>query len=109
MEELIPAIAGALSDLSSGKVEQPVRQVVSVAEQHGFFGVMPAYARARHALGAKLVTFYPNNQGVPTHHAIIQLFRPETGEPLATMDGRLITELRTAAASAVATQLLGRT
>src|SRR5262249_56232588 len=59
-------------------------------------------------LGGKLVTFYPNNQGVPTHHALILLFRPETGEPLVTMDGRLITEMRTAAVSAVATKLLAR-
>ena len=60
------------------------------------------------ALGAKLVTFYPNNQGIPTHHAMILLFRPETGEPLVTMDGRLITEMRTAAVSAVATDHLAR-
>jgi ornithine cyclodeaminase/alanine dehydrogenase-like protein (mu-crystallin family) len=66
---------------------------------------MPAYGGA---LGAKLVTFYPNNQGIPTHHAMIVLFRPETGEPLVTMDGRLITEMRTAAVSAVATDLLAR-
>jgi len=66
---------------------------------------MPAYAGA---LGAKLVAFYPNNQGIPSHHAMILLFRPETGEPLATMDGRLITEMRTAAGSAVATRLLAR-
>ena len=45
---------------------------------------------------------------MPTHHAIIVLFRPETGEPLVTMDGRLITEMRTAAVSAVATDLLAR-
>jgi ornithine cyclodeaminase/alanine dehydrogenase-like protein (mu-crystallin family) len=66
---------------------------------------MPASARA---LGAKLVTFYPENKGIPTHHAMILLFRPETGEPLAVMDGRLITEMRTAAVSAVATKLLAR-
>ena len=76
-----------------------------MAEHEGFFGVMPAYGGA---LGAKLVTFYPNNQGLPTHHAMIVLFRPETGEPLVTMDGRLITEMRTAAVSAVATDLLAR-
>ena len=105
MEELIPAMAGALRDLSAGKVEQPMRLVLPVAEHQGFFGVMPAYGGA---LGAKLVTFYPNNQGVPTHHAMIVLFRPETGEPLATMDGRLITEMRTAAVSAVATNHLAR-
>jgi ornithine cyclodeaminase/alanine dehydrogenase-like protein (mu-crystallin family) len=66
---------------------------------------MPAFAGA---LGAKLVTFYPQNVGIHTHHAVIVLFRPETGEPLALMDGRLITEMRTAAASAVATRRLAR-
>ena len=105
MEELIPAMAGALRDLSAGKVEQPMRLILPVAEHNGFFGVMPAYGGA---LGAKLVTFYPNNQGLPTHHAMILLFCPETGEPLVTMDGRLITEMRTAAVSAVATDLLAR-
>jgi ornithine cyclodeaminase/alanine dehydrogenase-like protein (mu-crystallin family) len=61
-------------------------------------------------MGVKLVTFYPGNaaRGLPTHLAMILLFRPETGEPLAVMDGRLITEMRTAAASAVATQRLAR-
>ncbi|MEP6937716.1 MAG: ornithine cyclodeaminase family protein [Chthoniobacterales bacterium] len=105
MEELIPAMADALRDLSMGKVDQPLRVVLPVTEHKGFFAVMPAYGSA---LGAKLVTFYPNNQGVPTHHAMILLFRPETGEPLVTMDGRLITEMRTAAVSAVATDLLAR-
>jgi ornithine cyclodeaminase/alanine dehydrogenase-like protein (mu-crystallin family) len=104
-QELIPAIAGALADLSAGRVVQPVRAVLPVAPHRGFFAVMPAYAGA---LGAKLVTFYPHNEGIPTHHAVIVLFRPETGEPLAMMDGRLITEMRTAAASAVATQQLAR-
>jgi ornithine cyclodeaminase/alanine dehydrogenase-like protein (mu-crystallin family) len=60
---------------------------------------------AGRALGAKLVTFYPQNKNVPTHHAMILLFRPETGEPLAVMDGRLITEMRTAAVSAVADEV----
>jgi ornithine cyclodeaminase/alanine dehydrogenase-like protein (mu-crystallin family) len=105
MEELIPVIAKALCELSSGKVTQPLRTVLPIAEHGGFFGVMPAYSGA---VGAKLVTFYPNNKGIPTHHAMILLFRPETGEPLVTMDGRLITEMRTAAASAVATDQLAR-
>ena len=105
MVDLIPAMEGALADLSSRKAVQPVRQVVAVADHQGFLGVMPAYNQA---LGAKLVTFYPNNRGIPTHHAIIQLFRPETGEPLIMMDGRLITEMRTAAASAAATKVLAR-
>lgn len=104
-QDLIPAIARALAALSSGKVVQPVRTVLPVAPHQGFFAVMPAYAGA---LGAKLVTFYPKNVGVHTHHALIVMFKAETGEPLAVMDGRLITEMRTAAASAVATERLAR-
>ena len=102
---MIPGIERALAELSAGRVVQPVRVVVPVADHKGFFGVMPAYAGA---LGAKLVTFYPGNTDVHTHHAVIALFRPETGEPLAILDGRLITEMRTAAASAVATKHLAR-
>jgi ornithine cyclodeaminase/alanine dehydrogenase-like protein (mu-crystallin family) len=106
-QDLIPAIAQALAALSSGKVVQPVRTVLPVAPHQGFFAVMPAYADGG-ALGAKLVTFYPKNVGIHTHHALIVMFRAETGEPLAVLDGRLITEMRTAAASAVATERLAR-
>jgi len=106
MKDLIPAMADALRDLSAGAVLQPLRTVLPVSENAGFFGDMPACGRA---LGAKLVTFYPQNKDMHTHHAMILLFRPETGEPLAVMDGRLITEMRTAAVSAVATKLLART
>jgi ornithine cyclodeaminase/alanine dehydrogenase-like protein (mu-crystallin family) len=106
MEDVIPAMEQALADFSSDKVVQPVRNIVPAAEHEGFLGLMPAYTGD--ALGAKLVTFYPRNEGVPTHHATILLFKPETGEPLASMDGRLITEVRTAAVSAVATDRLAR-
>ena len=105
-DDLIPAIARALAALSAGQVVQPVRAVLPVAPHKGFFAVMPAYAGA---LGAKLVTFYPHNVAMHTHHALIVMFKAETGEPLAVMDGRLITEMRTAAASAVATDRLART
>jgi ornithine cyclodeaminase/alanine dehydrogenase-like protein (mu-crystallin family) len=59
-------------------------------------------------LGLKIVTFYPKNVELrlPTHMATISLVDPKTGTPLAVMDGRLITEMRTAAVSAVATKLL---
>jgi thiomorpholine-carboxylate dehydrogenase len=103
---VIPAMERALTDFSSGKVVQPTRVMVPVAEHQGFLGLMPAYTGA--ALGTKLVAFYPQNIDVPTHHAAILLFKPETGEPLVTIDGRLITEVRTAAVSAVATDRLAR-
>ncbi len=106
MQEVIPTMKRALANFSSGKVVQPVRTMLPVSEHQGFLGLMPAYTGS--ALGTKLVAFYPRNSGVPTHHATILLFKPETGEPLVTMDGRLITEVRTAAVSAVATEHLAR-
>jgi thiomorpholine-carboxylate dehydrogenase len=106
MEELISAMEKALIDFSAGKVTQPVRSVITVDPPGGFFGMMPA--RTPDGLGIKLVTFYPKNaeRGIPTHMATIFLADPETGAPLAVMDGRLITEMRTAAVSAAATKLL---
>jgi alanine dehydrogenase len=104
MADLVPAMARALAELSAGGVVQPVRTMLPV-EDRGFFAVMPAYVGV---VGAKLVTFFPVNRGLPTHHALIALFRAETGEPLVVMDGRLITEMRTAAVSAVATDRLAR-
>jgi ornithine cyclodeaminase/alanine dehydrogenase-like protein (mu-crystallin family) len=105
MAELIPAMKKALVDFSAGKVIQPVRSVITVDPPGGFFGLMPALAEG---LGVKIVTFYSSNteRGIPTHMATIFLVDPETGAPLAVMDGRLITEMRTAAVSAVATKLL---
>lgn len=105
LPELLAELRPALRAFSAGEVVQPVRSVLPVETHKGFFGLMPAYAGS---LGAKLVTFYPENRGVPTHHALIVLFRPETGEPLAVMDGTYITEVRTAAVSAIATDLLAR-
>jgi ornithine cyclodeaminase/alanine dehydrogenase-like protein (mu-crystallin family) len=108
MTELIPAIEKAVIDFSAGKVTQPVRSVikVDVAATTGFFGLMPALTPD--GLGLKAVTFYPSNaeRGIPTHMATIFLVDPQTGTPLAIMDGRLITEMRTAAVSAAATKLL---
>jgi thiomorpholine-carboxylate dehydrogenase len=108
MAELIPAMEKALMDFSAGKVTQPVRSVikVEVAAAAGFLGLMPALTPD--GLGLKAVTFYPSNaeRGIPTHMATIFLVDPETGTPLAIMDGRLITEMRTAAVSAAATKLL---
>jgi len=106
MPALIPAMERALRALSAGEVVQPMRVMMPVAEHGGFLGSMPAYTGGQ--LGAKLVTFFPDNQGVPTHHALVLLFQPATGEPLVVMDGRLITEMRTGAVSAAATRSLSR-
>ncbi len=100
MADLIPVMRKAMIDFSMGKIAQPPRRLIEVQPHGGFFGSMPA--AGENALGAKLVTFYPGNAKINmhTHMAMIILFRPETGEPLAIMDGRLITEMRTAAVTA---------
>jgi len=110
MDDLIPAMASALSDFSAGKVTQPLRTVLTVGDQHAFYGVMPAYLPGTPALGTKLVTVFGGNaqRGLPTHLAMIVLLDPETGALLALMDGRYITEARTAAVSAVSVQQLAR-
>jgi ornithine cyclodeaminase/alanine dehydrogenase-like protein (mu-crystallin family) len=107
-EDLIPAMERALTDFSAGKVVQPVRSILPVPEHHGLLGLMPAVYGD--IMGAKLVTLYPRNAGteLPTHQAIIAVLNAKTGEPLALMDGRLITEMRTAAVTAVATRHLAR-
>jgi ornithine cyclodeaminase/alanine dehydrogenase-like protein (mu-crystallin family) len=106
MADLIPAMEKALIDFSAGKVTQPVRKVIAIDPPGGFYGMMPALTPE--GLGQKIVTFYPPNaeKNLPTHMATILLNDPQTGAPLAVMDGRLITEMRTAAVSAAATKLL---
>jgi ornithine cyclodeaminase/alanine dehydrogenase-like protein (mu-crystallin family) len=105
-EELIPAVERALIDLSAGKIQQPVRSILWVPQHNGVFAQMPAVDGE--LMGVKLVTFYQDNRTLPTHQATIQLFSATTGEPLVAMDGRLITEMRTAAVSAVAMRRLAR-
>ena len=105
-ERLIPAMEGALAAFSSGRVIQPLRNMMTIEEGKRYLGVMPAATKSE--MGAKLVSFYPGNAGTsdPTHFAVIVLFETDHGRPLAVMEGRLITEMRTAAVSAAVTKLL---
>jgi ornithine cyclodeaminase/alanine dehydrogenase-like protein (mu-crystallin family) len=97
-----------LARFSSGADFHPVRAIMTIEERRRYAGIMPAVSGE--VMGIKFVTFYPANagRGIPTHNATILLYRTETGEPLAAMDGRLITEMRTAAVSAAATKHLAR-
>jgi thiomorpholine-carboxylate dehydrogenase len=105
-DELILAMEKALTAFSSGRVLQPVRNMLAIEEGKRYLGIMPAVTEE--AMGAKLVSFYPANAGtsIPTHMAMVLLFSTETGAPLAVMDGRLVTEMRTAAVSAAVTRRL---
>ena len=110
MPDLIETMERSLAAFSSGGVQQPLRTVLSVGSDIAFFGLMPAFQAQPPSLGAKLVTVAPANaaRGLPTHLATILLLDPSTGELLAVLDGRLITEARTAAVSAAATRALAR-
>lgn len=113
MPDLIAAMVDALGDFSAGRVTQPVRTVLEVGPSQAYFGVMPAASvdDAGHGtLGAKLVTVYAGNhaRGLPSHLATIILLDAETGALAALLDGRYITEARTAAVSAVSVDRLAR-
>lgn len=109
-QALIPAIRQALIDYSAGLVDQPARTILRAGNaegvNNGWFAVMPVIHGD--AMGVKTVTFYPGNAdlGLHTHMAVIELLSRATGQPLAVMDGRRITEMRTAAVSAVALDAL---
>jgi ornithine cyclodeaminase/alanine dehydrogenase-like protein (mu-crystallin family) len=109
MADLIEAMDAALAAFSTGRVRQPVRSIVELGA-HGFFGVMPAALESPAAAGAKLVTVVPGNhaRGLPSHLATIILLNAETGALDAILDGRYITEARTAAVSAVSARHLAR-
>jgi alanine dehydrogenase len=108
MPDLIAAMESALAKFSAREVLQPVRSVLTVGPTKAYFGLMPAYVPSPASLGAKLVTVFADNhkRDLPSHLATILLLDPETGALQALMDGRYITEARTAAVSAVATRFL---
>jgi len=115
MDDLIEVMTSALQRFSSGRVTQPVRTVIPI-EDDAFAGFMPAHVRSAaaaergEALGAKIVTVFGGNhaRGLDSHLASIVLMDPETGALAALLDGRYITEARTAAVSAVSSRLLAR-
>src|SRR5947209_8792242 len=119
MDDLIDTMTSALARFSTGRVVQPVRTVIAGTGDHGLFATMPAFvgapegrerAGSDQALGAKLVTVFGGNaaRGLHSHLATIVLLDPDTGALLALLDGRYITEARTAAVSAVSSRLLAR-
>jgi ornithine cyclodeaminase len=107
LDELVGALAAAHADLSRGTVSMPPRGAALVDEHDALLGVMPAFLPSA-GLACKLVTVFPHNRDRHTHQALICVFDPENGSPLAVMDGGYITATRTAAGSALATRLLAR-
>jgi len=105
-EALIDAVATALVDVSAGTASVPPR--IAALTPLGLLGAMVGYVPSLGVLAAKLVAVFPQNAGMPTHRALIAVFDPRTGTPVAVLDGEEITAQRTAAASALATRLLAR-
>lgn len=105
MRDLIGLMENVLCDFSGNKYKQPLRTVMELESPASFLGVMPALCDG---LGVKLVAVCPQNaeRGLPSHLAVIILMDQTTGELLALLDGEVITEMRTAAVSAVSSQLL---
>ena len=106
--DLVPLMERTLVQFSAGEVEQPLRTVLDIGPEGAYCGVMPAALPDPAAVGTKLVTIFESNpkRGLPSHLATIVLLDPETGALLAVLDGRYITEARTAAVSAVAARHL---
>jgi alanine dehydrogenase len=109
MPALIEAMERALEAFSAGHIVQPVRTSFDLRER-AFIALMPAYDREQSVLATKTVSVIPENagRGLATHLANISLVSGETGELLAMMDGRLITEMRTAAVSAISVKYFAR-
>jgi alanine dehydrogenase len=109
IDALIDAMREALRQFSTGGVQQPVRTVLTVGDSN-WLGVMPAVLQTPAAIGAKLITVFGSNarQGLPSHLGAVLLFSPHTGALVAMMDGRTLTESRTAAVSALSAQVLAR-
>ncbi len=105
---LMETLEHAMSDFSAGTVAQPVRQLVPVPGHDAIIAAMPAVGEA---MAVKVVTLYHENAGteIPTHQAVILVLDINNGSPLAVLDGRLITEMRTAAGSAAAARKLATT
>lgn len=108
MAALIDAVERAMDDVTAGHASMPPRVGAMVAGRNGLLAAMPAFLPSSAALTTKLVSVFPENRDRPTHQAIICCFDPDTGSPIAVIDGTLITAMRTAAGSAVATRLLAR-
>ena len=108
-DECADVMRRALADLASGVIQQPLRTMVRPEGAAGVMALMPAYARGT-AYGLKAICVTPGNPalGKDSHQGGVLLFAADTGEPLALVNASAVTEIRTAATSAVATGLLAR-
>jgi ornithine cyclodeaminase len=110
MDECIKLMRGAFESMATGDVVLPLRQVMKVPDRRGVLATMPGYVGSPETIAAKIISFYPGNLGTmyDAHQGAVLLFDPENGRLVALLDATEITAIRTAAASAVATDLLAK-
>ncbi len=110
MQACIPLMHNTLVALANDNVVLPLRTKVRLPDGSGILGLMPGYLGAPESFGLKVVSVMPGNHGTPydSHQGVVLLFGVKHGEPLAILDATAITAIRTAAASAAATQALAR-
>ncbi|HEY4954809.1 MAG TPA: ornithine cyclodeaminase family protein [Gemmatimonadaceae bacterium] len=110
MRDCIPLMRDCLTSLANGDVVLPLRTKVRLPDGSGILGLMPGYLGHPESFGLKVVTVMPGNHGTPydSHQGVVMLFGVAHGEPLAIVDATAITAIRTAAASAAATEVLAR-
>lgn len=111
IRDCIPLMRDTLAALARGEFFQPLRAVIRPPDAKGMMGLMPSRRAGENgAYGLKVVCVYPDNssKGLDPHQGSVMLFDGETGQLLALMNASAITAIRTAAVSAVATQLLAR-
>jgi ornithine cyclodeaminase len=111
MRECIDVMADALSALARGDAEMPLRTIFRPQDVRGVMAMMPSFRRGEVPLfGLKAICVFPDNAaiGKDAHQGGVLLFSGETGELLALVNASAITEIRTAAVSAVATRALAR-
>jgi ornithine cyclodeaminase/alanine dehydrogenase-like protein (mu-crystallin family) len=105
----IPIVRQAMVAFSRGQTRQHLRSIIPLAQGH-LFGIMPGALGDNAVFGAKLISVFPENfaKGRQSHQGVVVLFEPESGEPVCVVHAGEITAIRTAAASAVATDVLAR-
>jgi len=108
-EMCIPIVREAMIAFSRDKTRQLLRSIIPLADGR-MFGVMPGAMGARAPFGAKLISVFPENfaKGIQSHQGLVIVFDPENGAPVCVVHAGEITAIRTAAASAVATDALAR-
>ena len=103
MDQAIQAMKEAFAALSDGRAEVPLRSRLAVPPHEGLTLLMPAFVKASEgeALGMKVVSLFPGNaeKGIPYIQAAVLVLEPDSGRPLALLEGSSLTAIRTGAAT----------